>query len=229
MTTERELRNWREKRNKVKSRKIKKNNSSNWLLIIILSVSVLFTVRYWQTSLDDSNTEQSQLSQSLYFPSSKYQPIQVGLSEDISNQDFTEIDRLADTLNYQGKSVEQLAVLLSQNANTEMEKARIIYAWITQHISYDVPAFLSALNNGDYPDVSPEKVLGDRSTICSGYSNLYWALAEAMNLEAVIIDGYAKGITNEQNNAEVNHAWNGVKIDGNWYLLDATWGGRLNN
>ena len=30
------------------------------------------------------------------------------------------------------------------------------------------------------PDVDAEKVLRDRTTICSGYSNLYQALAEAM-------------------------------------------------
>ncbi len=225
MTTQRELREWRKKRNKFQARKREKTKSSHWLLIIILSISVLSIVRSWQTFFDSSQTEQSLLSQSVDFPSIQYQPIRIGLVAKIANHDFTEIDRLAATLDYQGKSVEELAVLLSQNAQTEMEKARIIYAWIAQHISYDIPAFLSAINNANYPDVSPEKVLGDRTSICSGYSNLYFALAEAMDLEAVIIFGYAKGITSQDDtNTDVNHAWNGVKIDGNWYLLDATWG-----
>ena len=111
---------------------------------------------------------------------------------------------------------------------TEADKARIIYAWITQHISYDFAAFQDALQNDNYPDVNPLKVLRDRTTICSGYSNLYQALAEAMNLESAIVIGYAKGATppDDARFEDVNHAWNSVRIDDAWYLLDATiWGG----
>ena len=66
----------------------------------------------------------------------------------------------------------------------------------------------------------------DRTTICSGYSNLYHALAEAMNLESAIVAGYAKGATptDDSRFQDVNHAWNSVRIDGAWYLLDATFG-----
>ena len=224
MTTEREFKKWRNQRTKLKSRKIKRTNSPLWLLVSLLGFSVFFSISNLPTTILNSQTEQSLLSSSLTFPSSKYQPIKIGSSESIKDRDFTEIDRLAANLSYQGESIEELAVLLAQNAHTEIEKARVIYAWITQHITYDVPSFLAALNNGNYPDVTPEKVLRDRTTICSGYSNLYLALASAMNLESVIIFGYAKGATTAETNDDINHAWNGVKINGDWYLLDATWG-----
>ncbi len=242
MSRKRELKKWRNQKSKFKSSKIKKTNSKSWLLISLVGFAVLSAVN--NLSLSRHNyltgerrspqtpsfyggvtvTEQSLLPQSFTFPSSQYQPLKIGSSEDIKNRNFTEIDRLAADLNYQGESIEGLADLLAQYAYTDLEKARIIYAWITQHISYDVPAFKSALENGNYPDVSAKKVLRDRTTICSGYSNLYFALASAMDLEAVIIFGYAKGATTTETDDDVNHAWNGVKINGGWYLLDATWG-----
>ncbi len=224
MTTEKELKGWGKQGSKFKSRKLKKTNSFPWLFISLLGFSAFLTLGHFSTTINNYSTEQSLSSQSLIFASSQYQPIKIGSSEDIAQQDFIEIDRLAANINYQGEFIEGLANLLAQNADNELEKARIIYAWITQHISYDVPSFLEAINNGNYPDVSPQKVLRDRTTICSGYSNLYFALASAMDLETVIIFGYAKGATTIETDDEINHAWNGVKIDGNWYLLDATWG-----
>ena len=224
MTAKRELKRWHQQRSKFRASKINKTNSSPWLLISLVGFAVFSAVNNVPISKHNYLKEQSLLSQSLTFPSSQYQPIKIGSSENITERDFTEIDRLAATINYRGESIEELAKLLSQNAESELEKARIIYAWITQHVSYDVPAAREVKNNGDYPDVSPTKVLRDRTTICSGYSNLYLDLAKAMDLEAVIIIGYAKGATTIETNDDVNHAWNGVKINGDWYLIDSTWG-----
>ncbi|MEM8718435.1 MAG: transglutaminase domain-containing protein [Cyanobacteria bacterium P01_G01_bin.39] len=160
------------------------------------------------------------------FASSKYLPINTGAVETIKQQDFSRIDNLAKQIHYSGFSVTELANILAENATSESEKARIIYAWITQHITYDIPAFNQAISHDIYPDISPEKVLRDRTTICSGFSNLYYALATAMNLDSVIVIGYAKGATpaGDERFQEINHAWNAVKIDQAWYLLDATWG-----
>jgi hypothetical protein len=213
------------------NKKQQANKSSNWLVGAVVGVSLCLTVGNLQTAFKFWNNQQLIPLQSELYHSSKYQPIQFGSTEKIAQQDFSQIDRIAKNLNYSGTSISELANLLAQNTATEAEKARIIYAWLTQHITYDVPAFLDAVNNDKYPDVSPEKVLRDRRTICSGYSNLYQALAEAMNLESVIVIGYAKGATPDLERFQnVNHAWNAVKIDGGWYLLDATWGaGTVNN
>lgn len=210
----------------LKSQQRKKAKSSvNWLVGLCLGVSLLITVGNVRTVLRSINQQQLVSLQSEIFPSSDYQPIQFGSPQQIGSQDLSEIDRIAKELNYSGSSIEELAAILTENSDTETEKARMIYAWVTQHITYDVAAFLDAVHNDNYPQVNPEKVLRDRTTICSGYSNLYFALAEAMNLESVIIAGYAKGATpNEPKFQDINHAWNAVKIDHSWYLLDATWG-----
>ena len=140
-----------------------------------------------------------------------------------------QLDQQAASINYSGNSVEELAKILTPFATTETEKARLIYAWITQHISYDVQSFLKG--NLDGLDLSPSGVLKSRLTICSGYANLYQSLAKAMGLNAVIIEGYGKGPSyGVGTDKDVNHAWNGVKVEGTWYLVDATWGaGAIDN
>ncbi|MEM9509284.1 MAG: transglutaminase domain-containing protein [Cyanobacteria bacterium P01_E01_bin.35] len=191
----------------------------------VLGVTLLVTVGNLTIAFNSLQAQYLVPLQSEIFHSSKYQPILVGNAQKIRQQDLTKIDLLAKNLNYSGTSVEELATLLAQNAITETEKARIIYAWITQHIAYDLTAYNDAVYNDKYPDVEAETVLRDRQTICSGYSNLYFALAEAMNLESAIVIGHAKGATpNLERFQDVNHSWNAVRIDGEWYLLDATWG-----
>lgn len=204
----------------------KYHSLSRGLMSAILGGTLLLTVGNVYRAVNFSGQQQLISLPSTSFASQQYQPIQFGNTENLARQDFSQIDALAKQLNYSGSSVQELADLLAKNAPTEADKARIIYAWITQHISYDVAAFHEALNNNNYPDINPATVLRDRTTICSGYSNLYQALAEAMNLKAAIITGYAKGATpvNDVRFQDVNHAWNSVSIDGAWYLLDATFG-----
>ncbi|WP_171815445.1 transglutaminase domain-containing protein [Stanieria cyanosphaera] len=154
-------------------------------------------------------------------------PTEIGSQFIAKNYNYTNLDRQAANLNYQGKSISELASLLSQYVTTDLEKARIIYAWVGYHIAYDAKGFLS----GQYPSGNPEVVLINRQAVCSGYANLYHALAIEMGLEVAIIEGYAKGYGYAVGNGDQpNHAWNAVKIDGGWYLLDATWGaGTLTN
>ncbi|MBV8885980.1 MAG: hypothetical protein JO235_18570 [Chroococcidiopsidaceae cyanobacterium CP_BM_RX_35] len=155
------------------------------------------------------------------------EPIAIGSVGVFKNMDFTNIDNYASSIHYNGTSVSELASLLSRYARTEAEKARIIYAWIAYNISYDVPAYLS----GNYGDSSPQEVLTTHRSVCSGYANLYKALARAMGLEAFVIDGYAKGYGYAiSKTPQINHAWNAVRINNGWYLVDSTWGaGNIND
>ncbi|BFM41140.1 transglutaminase domain-containing protein [Synechocystis sp. LKSZ1] len=146
-----------------------------------------------------------------------------GNPQSLNLSNAEQLDQFAQNLTYSGTSVSELAALLSPQARTDAEKARLAYSWITQHIGYDV-----TLNRDD---LSPEGVLQRRKTICGGYANLYQALAKEMGLQAVIIEGYAKGVGGiVGDDSQLNHAWNAVDIEGAWYLIDTTWGaGNVNN
>lgn len=244
MTTEREYQEWQKRRNKqVKSRQRKKNNA-NFFVFLIVAISLGLTVKSNPQIIDYLPPQFSSFFNAFRFRVNSLQSLTDEFITEIDEpvvindnyhllekRNFSSIDQKAKSIKYAGNSVEELSQILSQYTNDESEKARIIYTWISHNISYDVKALDDLFNHNIYPDVTAENVLKTRKTICSGYANLYQQLAEKMGLKSVIILGYAKAgdyIVGLDNN--INHGWNGVKIDGNWYLIDVTWGaGTVNN
>ena len=121
------------------------------------------------------------------------------------------------------KSLDVLAAYLVKPAKNDFEKTRAIYRWVTQNISYDFSAYLSK----SYGSTKAVDVLTSRSSVCAGYAGLFNYLARSAGLDVVTIGGWAKGYgytAGDQINGPTNHAWNAVKINGGWYLIDSTWG-----
>jgi len=120
-------------------------------------------------------------------------------------------------------SVESLASYLVAPARNEREKARSIFRWVTENIDYDVLGFFT----GSFDDTSSKDVLKSRKSVCSGYSDIFSSLARSAGLEVARIAGYGKAygyLPGENLSGPSNHAWNAVKINGSWYLIDCTWG-----
>ncbi len=119
-------------------------------------------------------------------------------------------------------SIDALSRYLTAPFTRDDEKARAIFRWITDNISYDVEGYFSkrfSVRTGD--------VLQSRSSVCAGYSSLFEALGSKAGLAVVTVNGYGKGFSynpGDQLTDESKHAWNAVKIDGEWRLIDCTWG-----
>ncbi len=121
------------------------------------------------------------------------------------------------------RSVPALAAYLARAGSDETTKARALYRWIAGHIDYDVAGFRA----GRPGDVSPEGVLRSRSSVCEGYARLAEALGTAMGLQVQVVPGWSKGYgftAGQRFDGPTNHAWNAVRIDGQWRLMDPTWG-----
>lgn len=114
----------------------------------------------------------------------------------------------------------KIASLLAKPAKSRRQLAYALFYWISQNIAYDTKGFFS----GDFGDLTPEGVLRRRKAVCSGYARLFSGLAEAAGLEVVEITGKSKGFGFAESGQLGDHAWNAVKIDGQWYLVDTTWG-----
>ena len=121
-------------------------------------------------------------------------------------------------------SIASLAAWLARAGTGELPRARALYRWVTAHIAYDADGF----RTGQYGDLTPDGVLRRRAAVCEGYAQLTRALGTAMGLEIVSVSGWSKGygyragqIAGE---GTPNHAWNAVRIDGRWHLMDPTWG-----
>lgn len=122
-------------------------------------------------------------------------------------------------------SPEALAGYLCGPWKSETDKARALYRWIADRIDYTLD---TAPSGGAEPRAGPSSVLKSRRAICQGYSDLFAALARAAGLEAETVAGYAKGLGYEAGDSfagrRPDHAWNAVKADGAWRLVDCTWG-----
>lgn len=113
----------------------------------------------------------------------------------------------------------KLADYLTGTANTPRLKAERIYNWIAANINYDLFMLRAFKTAGR--DCSPATVLQRRQSVCQGYANLYDAMARRAGLQTEIVVGL--GRSQDGGKAE-SHAWNAVMLDGQWKLLDCTWG-----
>lgn len=120
------------------------------------------------------------------------------------------------------ESVPELATQLQRKATSERQKLRNIFDWVTKEISYDVAAFRS----GAPSNLEPEDVLHERKAVCAGYAKLFVALCQEMKIEAMVVAGYAKGFGYKPGERflATNHDWVIAKADGQWVLIDPTWG-----
>ena len=141
-------------------------------------------------------------------------------------QIFDRIDAMArQTRAPKDHSVEKLAASLAADCQSEKEKARAFFVWMAEHIRYDIKTFEKSddLSHEKWSlRQQPEQVLKTEKAVCAGYTRLYNALCHAVGMEALEVDG----ITKDQRGRvrQSGHAWSLVRADGQWYLVDATWG-----
>jgi hypothetical protein len=150
------------------------------------------------------------------------------------HDNFYRIDNLVTSIPF-GKA-DTLAKQLAALGNTDREKVRAIFRWITEHIDYNVriynrgksasPLFYEEPDdsNAALPPLNERvaaKVLFKKVAFCDGYARLFKTLCDHAGIQSEIIFGYAR--TNMSRKFGVNHTWNAVYIDSAWHLLDATW------
>lgn len=129
---------------------------------------------------------------------------------------------------------EILAKKLTAEYSTDLEKARAIFRWIADNISYRVreisrrPKKETRFNETDTSELKPldervaETVLQNGIAVCDGYARLFKILCMHAGIKAEIITGYARGSKGNRRFGS-NHTWNVVMIDGKWQLMDVTW------
>jgi len=130
------------------------------------------------------------------------------------------------------EDADALVEYFEEVTETDIEKARAIYVWLTDNIGYDV----YSINNDKYGDNSAAGVLRSKKSVCAGFAALYEYLGLKMGLDIRQVSGFSKGVGYEPGmsfiGTDSDHAWNMIKIDGEWRVFDATWGeghGKLDN
>ncbi len=138
--------------------------------------------------------------------------------------DYSTIDRYArSTPDSKARDLTSLAKYLTAPARSDLAKARVIYAWIVSHIRYDEASFGSGTYGSEVDYAA--RALQSRRTVCTGFALLYKHMLRQVGIDAVTVKGYSRtdDATAGQPTGPIDHEWNAVKIDGDWYLVDPTW------
>ncbi|SHI89367.1 transglutaminase domain-containing protein [Parasporobacterium paucivorans] len=101
--------------------------------------------------------------------------------------------------------------IIEENIDDSMsdyEKAKTIHDYIIINTDYDTS---DNLNDSAF---SPEGVFVYGTAVCQGYAESYMLILNELGIDCKLVTGTANGIV---------HAWNVVKIDGEWYNVDVTW------
>ncbi|MBK6283649.1 MAG: hypothetical protein IPF54_14265 [Draconibacterium sp.] len=133
-----------------------------------------------------------------------------------------------------------LAEKISHDFDSPQDRVCAIYLWIANNIAYDIKTYKSKKKSKTYSyrthkqkikreekynNKTIQEVFQKRKAICDGYSRLFKKLCDLNNIECVIISGIAKTKDYQIGNSRgERHAWNAVRINHKWQLVDATWG-----
>ncbi len=144
-------------------------------------------------------------------------------TEAVASREFREVITRP-TVTSSSTEIQALTREVVGGLDSDRDKAHAIYRWVGENIAYNV----KGLYSGDLGDNSPEAVLRDRIAVCAGYARLFDVMCREAGLESEVVSGRSRTEGDELppslRDSDTNHAWNAVKVDGNWHLLDPTWG-----
>lgn len=114
---------------------------------------------------------------------------------------------------------EEITALLEEIVTpsmSEYEKVKAIHDYLVIHVDYDY----DNLAAGTLPDTAftAEGALLLHSAVCEGYARAFSLLCDLSGIENLLVYGTADDGTGVQ-----PHAWNQVRVDGEWYNIDVTW------
>ena len=104
---------------------------------------------------------------------------------------------------------------------TDLERELAINSYLCDTIEYDMAALENA-EQYNYAKTDPEfndsftayGALLKGKCICAGYAAAFKLLADSAGLESIVVTGMLEGT--------MSHAWNKVKLDGTWEVVDST-------
>ena len=110
----------------------------------------------------------------------------------------------------------------AQDASGDAQRVTLIHDWIVENATYDHGVFeaIEAGERSPRVDQSQEAygILVMGTAVCNGYAMAFTTMAEQVGLDTVIVTG-----TDSRGETGADHAWNKVRVDGQWLLVDATW------
>lgn len=98
----------------------------------------------------------------------------------------------------------------------DYEKELAIHDFITDCSKFDYSVFGRSSDGFTDGSDTPYGVLIDKSAMCHGYSSTFQLFMDMLDIECMTVFG-----TPSSNS--VQHSWNMVKLDNEWYCVDCAW------
>ncbi|MFC5532538.1 transglutaminase domain-containing protein [Cohnella yongneupensis] len=105
---------------------------------------------------------------------------------------------------YVAAQAKQIVAKLLTSKMTDIQKEKLLHDYIASHVSYD----------HSLRKYTAYEALKTGEAVCQGYALLTYRLMQEAGIPVHIVSGsVSTGL----------HAWNKVKLDGQWYNVDTTW------
>lgn len=132
------------------------------------------------------------------------------------------------------RSIRSVAAYIFQREPNPYLQVKALHDYVISHVTYDN----DVLEKGIRPLQDAKTVFRTGRGVCEGYAKLFAALAQEMGLDVVTINGKVRqdlvpldiipaAFRVLSPNADWTlHAWNAVKVKGEWQIVDTTWDDR---
>lgn len=100
----------------------------------------------------------------------------------------------------------------AKNCTRDVDKEKAVHDWIVLNTRYDIENY----ENNTIPEssYSADGVFTYGVAVCDGYQKAFMLCMRILGIECYTVTGTGKG---------GSHAWNVIKIGGEWYQIDLTW------
>lgn len=158
----------------------------------------------------------------------------------IQGQDFTKVDDLVASYPRFSKA-QDLADRIIKDFSSEEEKTRAAFYWLAKNIRYNLREFYNPKKrsyNFSYATEEEKEqklqALKDeivavafrtKTGVCEEYAQSFKKICDLLDIEAEVIKGNVRNSPQEIGKIESisNHAWNAVKLNNKWIIIDVTW------
>lgn len=102
----------------------------------------------------------------------------------------------------------------------EYDRVKAIHDYIVKNVNYDLASIQNGTINGNnHPSHTAEGALCKNLAVCDGYAQAFELLCAEAGIYAYMM--YGEGV--HASGDKESHAWNVVRINGEWYQVDCTW------
>ena len=121
------------------------------------------------------------------------------------------------------EQVKFVAEELEEEGMTDLDKVLAVNSYLCDTVTYDYVSTIEGekslmteqSTDEEFTDsMTPFGALVNHRGVCLAYAGAFQLLGRAMGLDSIVVTGTLNG--------NQNHAWNKVKIDGKWCVLDVT-------